>query len=385
MKAYTFSLILTLCLACGCSPANSPKDSSYEVIEWDSLEEEDVLSSDLCTMRFIRLQTAPDCILDDIAQMEMDSDVFFVMDIDQRVFMFNQEGAFLRQIGEKGGARNEYVTLLNFFLDKKQKLVNLVDIAKGAILRYNYQGQFVGATELSSALLSYSSRVFGLTDNLVLALQDNGPGIKYQYALINLARQKVVGHLLPFLSVGTSYSSNAQGRVARAGRDTFLLSELSDTIYQYTAGKGVRPQYLFQGPLRHASTDDLEGQTFEIGGLAARYLLDRDISAGISNMYMTKNTAHFLYRTPAGCYQIFYDLASRRGYKYDFAKRESTPAQTIWNHLIASSDESFICALDPTEYKEKQSVRAAYPDLESLLQRSHDGDNPILALVKLDK
>lgn len=71
------------------------------------------------SVRFVKLNTSGQCILNDIKKIETDGADIFIEDFEERVYRFDTEGRFQNKIGTKGGSQNEYVSLSDFYLDKK--------------------------------------------------------------------------------------------------------------------------------------------------------------------------------------------------------------------------------------------------------------------------
>ncbi len=69
----------------------------------------------------------------------------------QRVMMFDGRGKYLRDIGARGNGHGEYIRCLQIDLDREKRNVLLYDIVKGSVLKYGYDGGFLGQDSLGRA------------------------------------------------------------------------------------------------------------------------------------------------------------------------------------------------------------------------------------------
>ena len=164
-------------------------------IDWDTLEYEDYLKEPHTSISFIKLETNDNCIINEIKKVEIDDSLIFIQDYMQRLFLFQKDGRFVRKIGEKGGAENEYVTLFDFVLNRRQKQLYLVDSSKGKILIFNYDGNYLGSKDIETHALSHFVKVAFVDDDCLATVNYNSPDEKHNFSLFDIESQHATDYI----------------------------------------------------------------------------------------------------------------------------------------------------------------------------------------------
>ena len=99
-----------------------------------------------------------DAILGEITEVLVDDDLIFISHIphaggsyltDQELSVYDKNGKYLRRIGRKGRAQNEYLYLTSWALDKANKEVYMFDRSTSVIKKFSYQGEYISKIDLS--------------------------------------------------------------------------------------------------------------------------------------------------------------------------------------------------------------------------------------------
>lgn len=376
IKYFLYAIFIVL-VAISCTSSHIDDNEMINYIRWDSLENTDFLTAPYTSLEFVKLETNNNCILNDIAKIEMVDQLIFIEDYMQRLYLFQRDGKFVCKIGEKGGAENEYITMFDFVLNREKKQVYVIDSSKGVIVIYDYDGNHLGNKRFDPVALSHSVKVAFVDDDCLITINFNSPDEKYNFSLFDLNSGDLVD-CIEYLSIGNIRSHNESGRMTTMSSDLLLSAELSDTIYT-CINEEIRSKYVFQGPAKHASRKALENERYDFGSQATSKLLNNGFSAGITNLYSTNKILHFHYQTKDEYYRIFYNTETEKGYKFDVMTELDADNTLLWNYLKASAEEAFVCALPVGEFSSKVNVRETYSDLNNLLNISKDEDNPILA------
>ncbi len=99
----------------------------------------------------------------DINQVIYDDSLLFVshkssvFSKDGKIFVYNNDGKFIRQIANIGRAKNEYISLGEWTLDTYNKEVVIFDRFDCVIKRYSYNGEFKGSNQLDYSLQQISN------------------------------------------------------------------------------------------------------------------------------------------------------------------------------------------------------------------------------------
>ena len=99
------------------------------------------------SISYIPLETSEKCLLGELQRIKRDGDFYFVEDA-KGLFVFGKGGRFLNEIGHKGNAPGEYLYMDNFYLDRKDKQVCIINNVQKRILRYAYDGTYVSMSYL---------------------------------------------------------------------------------------------------------------------------------------------------------------------------------------------------------------------------------------------
>ena len=110
---------------------NVPEDYTVSVCS------ENLFSS----VKLLPLETKEECLIGRMDRLVICDSLFIINDTRQRILVFDREGAFLRQIGKRGGGPGEYLEVRDFFINNKNEL-EVLDFKK--ILRYSLTGEFIG-------------------------------------------------------------------------------------------------------------------------------------------------------------------------------------------------------------------------------------------------
>lgn len=94
--------IIALCLTLSCTQSKIKNDEKLLYVVWDSLKNADFLVEPYTSLEFVKLETNDNCIINDIAKIELDDSLIFIEDYMQRLYSFHRNGKFLCRIGEKG-------------------------------------------------------------------------------------------------------------------------------------------------------------------------------------------------------------------------------------------------------------------------------------------
>ena len=142
-----FSVVL---LFSGCSKHKKEKTDSIPVpvitLEPKSNQPKIDLNDIAKNLSFIRLETKTDCLLDEIiSKVEIFNNrvfIFSTLKMMNAVYCFDLQGKFLFQVGSKGQGPGEYISLIDFVLDKENKCLWLGD-SFNKILKYDLDGNFI--------------------------------------------------------------------------------------------------------------------------------------------------------------------------------------------------------------------------------------------------
>jgi hypothetical protein len=160
-----------------CKDKNTEKASiaSYS-INLDSIKSIDnfKMSSIFKKARAIPLEETDFAIIGNINSIQVFDNYIFVLDSDKakKLFVFDKNGNYLRQIGSFGQGSGEYLNISDFCLDTIKHEIYLFDKAKQKLLKYNFEnGSYISSINIKK----YGHYITYLNKKIYISLlnQDN--------------------------------------------------------------------------------------------------------------------------------------------------------------------------------------------------------------------
>ncbi|MDR2026079.1 MAG: 6-bladed beta-propeller [Prevotellaceae bacterium] len=155
MKKIIFTAINLCILISSCSTDRQNTDiaDSSILIDLDKIERKDTVrtSSIFRKVRTVILEDNDSALIGNIDRIEVFDSAIFVIDagIAKRIFVYNMEGGYIRQIGNQGRGPGEYLHMTDFCIDRDNRHVCVLDDAKKRIHRYNADnGKYAGSIKL---------------------------------------------------------------------------------------------------------------------------------------------------------------------------------------------------------------------------------------------
>lgn len=102
------------------------------------------MSSYFKNVQTIILETNNDCLIGFIDELQVFDGFIYILDqrIAKNLYVFDHEGRFVRKIGSLGNGPGEYVRILDFTLDTKNRNIFLLD-EMNRIYKYKFDGTYV--------------------------------------------------------------------------------------------------------------------------------------------------------------------------------------------------------------------------------------------------
>ena len=163
MVIIIFSILVVLLLV-GCEDKNNKEYCKTLFVDLDSIEADvnDVFSK----IEIIPLETTDSSFVVYPKEIQIFEDIIYIYDIDrQKVFSFNMDGKFIRNIGRMGNGPGEYSWLSSISIDEKRERIQLLT-AFSTILEYTTSGCFIEKRFLPHDKLNYQA-LFNVNDYIV--------------------------------------------------------------------------------------------------------------------------------------------------------------------------------------------------------------------------
>lgn len=158
---FTVVVIVTV-VAC---TAKDRRDSLYipSKISDIEIEENIFLEEWVDSVKYVPLETNDSCLIEDITQACYVKGRWVIFDyMSQAIYLFNQDGSFIRKVGNRGRGAEEYLRASNIMVDNTTG--DIVVYSSGRVLYYTNDGNFKKSVTLNR-VSEYPIRNIGLIDD----------------------------------------------------------------------------------------------------------------------------------------------------------------------------------------------------------------------------
>jgi hypothetical protein len=300
--------LLIVCLALCCFSCGKKQQVSGEhpVLKVE-LKEQPVPVSDIFRkVEIIPLETSEESLLGRISKVETLDDRIFVSS-QSSVFMFDPEGKYLNKIQRIGRGPQEYVRASDFTLDPSRKTVGILD-AIGAILTYDFDGNFVKKSELPKPPPAYA--FFEMLDENTYVTWSFTKEDMNGVNIIDAATFEIKQGFFPLTDIQGMFAMGAYFH--KFNGETFYHERLGDYVYRID-GDGYEIAYEWD-----TGVEIIDRSEFTNGSLATnegRRLLGEKYDSGeIPFAFAAQD------QTKRYCYA---KMVSKNGVKYLFYNRNN--------------------------------------------------------------
>lgn len=382
-------ILLLLCFACENRQVDI-RNKELIHIYLDSLKRENLIIKNMHKHRFLKLETTDENLMAYIEKMEFDENEgkIFIKDSNSRIFVFDINGSFLNSIGQIGPGPDEHHTITDFYLDRRNRRVNIIDIFRGVIFSYSYSGELLDRMRICDRIFDNFSQVHLLEDGALLLLRGNSPQSLYNFSLVRGRSFNREVNKIPYQFIGKnrSFFSRTNRRVAQSKNRTLMLEMMSDTIYRYDVRtRSILPEMVFKGRFRPMTIGDVGRRELFTGMDAMRVAINRNLSTGISGLTMTERHLHFIFRDgDRGVFRVFWDKETNTGSVSErFIENNLNPEGLlvdIFSTIHATTSDAFVGVLYPGDFPLCFFLDywRDYQPAREVLEVTHEDDNPIL-------
>ena len=112
------------------------------------------LSELIDEVRYLQLENSDSAMLSAPVNVKYQNGTFYVSDIDERLYCFDNDGHFLRKAYKKGKGHGEVVRMYDFDVDNDY--LYILDGSKSAIIKYDHKGNFIKDDKLPFRAIRFS-------------------------------------------------------------------------------------------------------------------------------------------------------------------------------------------------------------------------------------
>lgn len=159
-----FSFIFTLI---SCEQPKSRNDS----IDFSNINSEHILnlSSLYDSIKYVKLETSSNSLIGSIKKVIPFNKQFFIFDEEySNIFIFDDEGKFIKKIGNQGTGPNEYVKYEDICFDTKSNRLFALDNTRNRIQTFDKNGNFLYNIELKF----FTGEIKYLSEDIIVCYND---------------------------------------------------------------------------------------------------------------------------------------------------------------------------------------------------------------------
>jgi hypothetical protein len=331
----------------------------------------------------IPLETNDDFLIRDIYRVDKIDNALIILDkVNEAIFIFDEKGKGTTVINQKGKGPKEYLFLKDYFLDKNERLINIPDVPRKRILKYDLKGIYQNILSLKSYIWHNFSINKG--GDICFYFQERFNDVNGENNDIWI--YKKTGAMKNKQFKCRSYMKelipqNINNPMAFFNDTTYFLRRYDNYIYAFAGGDVFKRYYLNFGGNDYTKeiiikdTDPNKDVFFSF-----------DLPRSIENIFMTKTFVFFSITMQNRYFECYYDKTCKKTYvvlRYTFNGSNNIEPEMV----IGATDDYFIYKVSALNFKKqvdylKKQNFSKKDEIKILNNKIDSEDNPILLLYK---
>ena len=395
-KALILMILISLIYSCKNSDKSKFSNGDFIEIKVDPFASKETKLSEIGeSIRYVKLETRPECLIGDGRSMRIYKDRILVYQSNS-ILCFDITGKYLFKIYKKGKGPDEYSAIYDYLINEIENTIEILDGRGMQILRFDLKGKY-----LDKISIDLYARKFAVIDSSSYYFYTMGLDIYQREGYnFNLFRVKKDGHsIISKHFAQTENMTNYNNSSLSNYKDILSFSYYHyDTIY-FTNNTGeVKPLFFVNfGDKNNEIIKELG--TINKDNRARRFEIEanKNFIGGISDVSFTEKYLRFQYSVTE---EVNREQNYRQGYINEILYSTSTgkffnikkfiindldgiplaaPRKIINNELVFTTQ-----AIDITE-EMKNNNSPEFVKTIKKLGPINEEDNPVLVFVKIKK
>ena len=372
--------ILIICTLFCSNNEQRYRDFDLETISCSSKVVKNIICSNVTdSIRYIALETTDNCLISNIIQIKTDDGILVIRD-DMNVYVFQDDGKFISQIGKKGQAPDEYTNIIDFYLNRKDKRIVLIDNMKSKSIMYSYTGKYLGSTDVDKSFFDLNfcemnNNNMLLTNNLLPSPYTTNLS-EYQLFKVENGKHILKENILPFTTYGGDVATQFSRRPISYQKSHMLFSSaLSNILYEYT--DEIRPKYVVK-PIKDFPDEKYlkDNKDVPIADLRKK-IAEKGLSTGIRGV--RELPQYILLFIDNGT--LIWDKKNKKGiYNYMFEYDDLNLICILMGGMTVENNSGGLISIIEPEIVLNQD-KLVNTDLQQIRKNLKVDDNPILSVV----
>lgn len=383
----SLSIIIT-----GCKIATAPSDDANfmfipkdKIVTIDKITFDDSRFIDSCV--FIPLETTDASLLGNINQIEFCDGKFYIFDgKEDKLKVFSSTGKFLFDIGIRGDAPEEYLSINSFFINREDKKVGISDPLRMAIHEYSLDGEYIQTVKHNQEpLLSLNKSI--CIDGYIYSYFDVSHINDMTYSVLSAKDYSIIDRWSPYpVKVNQQMACVLLSHpFSVVDGDLHFVELYSDTIFTYHNGE-KQPYLLIETGLPAITPSYFEGKPFEFDPVQAFFAVssDKKYSSGFKEYFETDR-----YILTSFSYSDNFYVIDKDNMETFHIKKRDNCLDIMKSILVSENKLVGVYNQDDISYIQSliEDDKDLYPShvQEFMSNYDLDNDNPILIVYYLKK
>lgn len=193
--------------------------------------------------QIIPLSSEDDVLIGEVNNLIIKDSLIFILDADRTksVFVFDMDGSFFANISDYGMGHGKYHELGNFYINSKQKTINIYQTWPAKVMEYNYYGDFINEKEIYEYARTMTMNAKGnyciYTANVPISEKS-----KYNFLMLNNDFQ-VICNCFPTDVKNKKLSLFLRNNFTHFGDSVSFVKPFCDTIFDISEDQ-IKAKYL---------------------------------------------------------------------------------------------------------------------------------------------
>ncbi|MDY7396714.1 6-bladed beta-propeller [Aureibaculum sp. 2210JD6-5] len=143
-----------------CKPDNNKINSGYYIVDFDNAKDKEMKLYEVAdSLKFTFLQYDKENPVGEILHYKVTENYLFIVDQQQKLFVFKKNGDLVTFIYNKGRGPSEYITIEDFIVDSREESIFILSPTSGKLLKYDIYGNFIESFSINYTHAAHISKL----------------------------------------------------------------------------------------------------------------------------------------------------------------------------------------------------------------------------------